>query len=124
MASDTFIIFRGVADVLVNYKITGDICGQGPDVGELEWWFGPEDTIRFPEVTAEEEEAICDHIAKVASEDRYEPMEGDVSLSFAREPGEPLGTPLNELAGRPDGTLEGQRKYENFVRIAKSWGYD
>jgi len=30
-----------------------------------------------------------------------------------------LGTPLSELSGRP-----GHPGYDEFVRIAKSWGYD
>lgn len=49
---------------------------------------------------------------------------GGVPLFSPREPDEPIGTPLSELAGRPDGTIDGQRRYENFKRIAASWGYD
>lgn len=30
-----------------------------------------------------------------------------------------LGTPISELSGRP-----GHRGYEEFKRIARSWGYD
>lgn len=51
----------------------------------------------------------------------------DVCISFGshREPGEPLGTPISELSGRPVGLLHPDRpKYDRFVAIAKSWGYD
>lgn len=36
-------------------------------------------------------------------------------------PGGPqkIGTPISQLSGRP-----GEPGYEEFVRIAKSWGYD
>lgn len=30
-----------------------------------------------------------------------------------------LGTPIDQLSGRP-----GQRGYDEFCRIARSWGYD
>lgn len=48
----------------------------------------------------------------------------DVLLSFAPEPGQPIGTPFSELAGRPGDTPEQAIRYENFKRIARSWGYD
>ncbi len=48
----------------------------------------------------------------------YECDEG-VSLSFARDPDEPIGTPISELSGRP-----GHAGYDKFVSIAKSWGCD
>lgn len=54
----------------------------------------------------------------------YEPREGDVQISFARDPSEPIGTPFSELAAQPGTTPEQQAKYENFKRIARSWGYD
>ena len=47
-----------------------------------------------------------------------------VPISFARDPGEPIGTPFSELASQPGMTPEQQAKYENFKRIARSWGYD
>jgi len=52
-----------------------------------------------------------------------EPLEGDVFIAPSA-PAEPLGTPISELAGRPDGTRDGDRKHAEFVRIAKSWGFD
>ena len=40
----------------------------------------------------------------------------------------PLGTPLSELSGRPgpkdDIGHPDHARYENFKRIARSWGYD
>lgn len=53
-----------------------------------------------------------------------EPMPDDVQISFARELSEPIGTPFSELASQPGTTPEQQAKYENFKRIARSWGYD
>lgn len=58
------------------------------------------------------------------AEREYEPSEDDIPIYFGRAPGEPIGTPLSELAGRPDGTIEGQERYERFVEIGRSWGYD
>ena len=52
-----------------------------------------------------------------------EPMDGDVGIAPC-DPAVPLGTPISELAGRPDGTREGAKRYAEFVRIAKSWGFD
>ena len=117
--SDTFITFRGEPDILVEYKVYGDICGQGPDAGELEWWFCPDDAARFGDVTAEEDEAVIDLLIKLAVEDRYSPIEGDVGIFFAPEPGERLGTPLSEISGRP-----GHAGFDEFCRIAKTYGYD
>jgi len=55
---------------------------------------------------------ICDLV--VAGQE--EPMEDDVMVSpTKREP----GTPISEISGRP-----GHPGYEEFKRIAKSWGYD
>lgn len=48
-----------------------------------------------------------------------EPMEGDVFPGPTRAPGDPIGTPISQLSGRP-----GQPGYSEFVRIAKSWGFD
>jgi hypothetical protein len=33
-----------------------------------------------------------------------------------------IGTPISELRGKPE--FPGDPRYENFKRIAKSWGYD
>lgn len=56
-----------------------------------------------------------------------EPMEGDVSIP-PFEPSEPIGTPISELSGRPgppnDPDHPDHKRYANFKRIAKSWGYD
>lgn len=47
-----------------------------------------------------------------------EPMEGDV-FPLPSAPTEPPGTPISKLSGRP-----GEKGYAEFVRIAKSWGFD
>lgn len=47
-------------------------------------------------------------------------QDGDVPIGpVPRDPARPLGTPISELSGRP-----GEPGYDEFVRIAKSWGYD
>lgn len=48
-----------------------------------------------------------------------EPMPDDVPISFAREPGDPIGTPASQISGRP-----GHPGFEEFKRIARTWGYD
>lgn len=49
-----------------------------------------------------------------------EPMEGDVMISgTGRAPGEPIGTPISQLSGRP-----GHPGFEEFCRIAKTYGHD
>ncbi len=49
-----------------------------------------------------------------------EPLEDDVGIEMPpRDPAKPIGTPLSELSGRPD-----QPGYAEFVRIAKTYGYD
>jgi len=65
----------------------------------------------------------CDHPVGDCEIER-EPLPDDVPISFARDPGEPLGTPFSELASQPGTTPEQKAKYENFKRIARSWGYD
>lgn len=62
----------------------------------------------------------CD-LAVGEHERHYEPMEGDIPIMTAREfrGDHSLGTPISELSGRP-----GTPGYAEFVRIAKSWGYD
>ena len=60
----------------------------------------------------------CDH--SVADwEVEHEPLPDDVPISFVREPGERLGTPLSELSNTP-----GTTGHDEFKRIARSWGYD
>ena len=61
----------------------------------------------------------CDACDLGVAEHEGEPMGGDVQISFAREPGERLGTPLYELSNTP-----GAPGHEEFKRIARSWGYD
>jgi hypothetical protein len=52
-------------------------------------------------------------------------FEGEAGALFADCPGcnpegpRKLGTPISQLRGRP-----GEPGYAEFVRIAKSWGYD
>lgn len=50
-----------------------------------------------------------------------EPLEGDVPLMTAKEfrGDRPLGTPLKDISGRP-----GHPGYEEFCRIARSYGFD
>lgn len=60
----------------------------------------------------------CDACDLGIAEGDREPMEGDVQITFKDEP-RPLGTPASEISGRP-----GHPGYEEFCRIARSWGYD
>lgn len=49
-----------------------------------------------------------------------EPLDGDIPTGPApRDPSKPIGTPLSQLSGRP-----GEPGYEEFCRVAKSWGHD
>lgn len=114
MARDAFITFRGEADVLVEYKTHHEYDGV-----YVEWWFGPEDAARFGDVTAEEDEAVINRLNQIVAEDGHDYMDGDVGISFAREPGEPLGTPLDKISGRP-----GHAGFDEFCRIAKTYGHD
>ncbi len=59
---------------------------------------------------------FCNHCDK---EREPEYFEDDVVVSFARESGEQLGTPLSELSGRP-----GRHGFQKFSQIASSWGYE
>lgn len=63
----------------------------------------------------------CDACDLPVDEEDYEPMEGDVSIMTATEArgDKPLGTPLSEISGGP-----GHPGYDEWCRIAKSWGYD
>lgn len=47
-----------------------------------------------------------------------EPLEDDVPLA-PRDPSKPIGTPISQISGRP-----GEAGYEEFCRIARSWGHD
>ena len=50
----------------------------------------------------------------------WEPDEDDCPmLRIERQPGEPIGTPISQISGRP-----GHPGYEEFKRIAASWGYE
>lgn len=60
----------------------------------------------------------CDH-AIAEWEAPREPMEGDVGIGPLRQPGEPIGTPISQLSGRP-----GEPGYAEFCRIARSYGYE
>lgn len=59
----------------------------------------------------------CD-LAVAGWEHPREPMEGDVGIP-PTNPVERPGTPISELSGQP-----GHKGYADFVRIAKSWGFD
>lgn len=49
-----------------------------------------------------------------------EHLEDDVPIfGTPRDPTKPIGTPISEISGRP-----GEPGYAEFVRIAKSWGFD
>ena len=67
----------------------------------------------------------CEACDLAVGEDyQREPMEGDVPIMTAKEfrGDKPLGTPISELRGRPE--FPGDPRYEEFKRIAKSYGYD
>lgn len=62
---------------------------------------------------------LCVHCNEMAPPDYgYDDDFGGVAV-FSREPGEPIGTPLSQLSGRP-----GHTGYDEFKRIARSWGFD
>jgi hypothetical protein len=81
-----------------------------PSVGIIGGWFCDE----------------CD-IAVAGWEHPREPLEDDVGIP-PRDPTEPLGIPLSELSGQPgpknDPGHPDHQRYENFKRIARSWGYE
>lgn len=62
----------------------------------------------------------CD-LAVGEHEVHREPLPDDVPIMTAKEArgDRPLGTPISQLSGQP-----GTPGYEEFKRIAKSWGYD
>jgi len=59
-----------------------------------------------------------------------EPLEGDVPIMTAKEAcgDRPFGTPISALSGRPgpmdDMGHPDHARFQNFKRIARSWGYD
>lgn len=73
---------------------------------------------------------LCGIVGKLPEGDVFHyPSEGcavHVADCQGCNPGGPLpwGTPLSQLAGRPDGTRAGEAAYERFKDIAASWGYD
>lgn len=70
-------------------------CGIGPALPEGDKWF---------------------HTDEIGSHYR-------VDCPGCRPHAAQLGTPISELATRPDGTVAGQRRYERWVEIGRSWGY-
>jgi hypothetical protein len=60
----------------------------------------------------------CD-LAVAEWEVEREPIEGDVPITPASRRPDSLGTPISELSGQPD-----QPGYNEFCRIARSWGYN
>lgn len=63
---------------------------------------------------------FCDACDLAVGEEDYEPREDDVYIPPApRDPDRPLGTPISQISGRP-----GHPGFDEFKRIAKSWGYD
>lgn len=68
----------------------------------------------------------CD-LAVAGWENPREPMEGDVGIPPI-DPNRPLGTPLSELSGQPgppnDLGHPDHQRYENFKRLARSWGHN
>lgn len=58
----------------------------------------------------------CDLVVDV----EHEYHDDDVIVGPApREPGQSIGTPISQLSGRP-----GEPGWEEFKRIAKTYGYD
>ena len=68
-----------------------------------------------------ERDYFCTECGQAAPYDAYvyEPCEGDIPISFASDAPRTIGTPLSQLSGRP-----GHPGFEEFCRIARSWGYD
>lgn len=54
----------------------------------------------------------------IGDDGHYEPMEGDVGILPSPRT-EPIGTPLSQLSGRP-----GHPGFDEFCRIAKTYGFD
>lgn len=71
----------------------------------------------------------CDACDLAVGEDDYEPREDDVSIGAPpRDPDRKIGTPISDLSGRPgpkdDIGHPDHARYDNFCRIARSWGYE
>lgn len=65
---------------------------------------------------------FCDACDLAIGDDgQYERMEDDMPNMAATElkAGKPLGTPVSELSGQP-----GHPGFDEFCRIARSWGYE
>ena len=60
----------------------------------------------------------CD-IGVAEHEVKREPLDGDVQIDPVHQIRGSLGTPLSKISGRP-----GHKGYEEFCRIAQSWGYE
>ena len=71
--------------------------------------------------------AYCDSCDLVVDSE-YEYHDDDVMVSGPALRSQPLGTPLSELSGQPGPSNDighpDHARYENFTRIARSWGYD
>ncbi|WP_414462944.1 hypothetical protein [Hyphomicrobium sp. DY-1] len=57
----------------------------------------------------------CDLLVSDFDRDHFD----DVSIPPARDGDRAIGTPASELSTRP-----GERGYEEWLRISKSWGHD
>ncbi len=72
----------------------------------------------------------CDTCDLAIEEGEYQPFEDDVPIMTAKEfhGDRPLGTPISELSTKPgpkdDIGHPDHARYEEWCRIAKSWGYD
>lgn len=68
---------------------------------------------------------VCGLTGKLPEGDKYFFASEDAAYRHADCPGcnpegaKGIGTPLSQLSGRP-----GESGYEEFCRIARSWGYD
>lgn len=60
---------------------------------------------------------VCD-LAIGDSEIDREPLDGDFNIPL-KDKNIPLGTPMSQISGRP-----GHQGFEEFCRIAKSWGHE
>jgi hypothetical protein len=106
-----------------NRDIEYRVLGYGPGSGwETEWWLTDPDDVaemgyKDTAPTAEEENIVNDALIK-AEEGGAGGFDDDVPI-FSPPPAKPIGTPISQLSGRP-----GHRGYEEFRRIAASYGYD
>jgi hypothetical protein len=88
----------------------------GVGFGPEELWAKTHEGEEF-ELTDEEIDSLSVEATEIYEGDR---CPGDVSISFGggRDLSQ-LGTPISQLSGRP-----GEPGWEEFCRIARSWGYD